>query len=178
MTSEVVASANITNLNSVPPVASTPSQGGPVALQAVDGNVTATTGKTSGSVYQLLRLPSNALLKEAKLKLDGGVTTFAGDIGFYYSNSTTDGTTVAHQGTGVNGTTGSQLFGAAVDLHAQTTMLDLMAAIPAADFDLPLWKVCGLTSDPHTPFDLCITNTSTNSGAPVVYGRATYASVP
>ena len=174
MTTEVLASTAINNLNSTPPVPNTPSTGGAVISRHMDGSVTATTGKTSGSVYQLLRLPSNARLKEAKLKLDAGVTTFTADVGFYYSNSATDGTPSSLQGTKVNSTTGSQILGAAQDLHAQTTFLELTAGLAAANFDKRLWELCGLTTDPHCPFDLCLTNTTTNSGAPVVYAAAKY----
>lgn len=174
MTAETVPSTNISNLNATPVVSATPSAGGPAMLRVGDGNVTATTGATSTSVYQLVRLPSNARVKEAKIKLDATATTFTGDIGFYYSNSTVDGTPSSKQGTKVNGNTGAQLYGAATALGSQTTFLELTAGLAAAKFDKQLWDACGLTSDPHCPFDLCVGTTATNSGAPTVYAQVKY----
>ena len=174
MATENVLATALTNLDASPPVNQTPSTGGPAPLRVIDGNVTATSGPTAGSTYKILRVPSAAVMKSAKMKLDASVATFTGDIGFYHSDSTSDNTTSANQGTKVNGNTGSQLFGAAVALAAQTTFLDLMAGIAGAKFDQPLWQVCGLTTDPRDYFDLVITTTATNSGAPVVYAQATY----
>src|ERR1700677_3805616 len=161
MTTEVLAATAIVNLNLPPPQNNTASTGGSGQYHTLDGYVAPTTGYLAGSVYQLIRVPSACYLKELKMKLDAGVTTFAGNIGLYYSNSTTDGTTSAHQGTALS----ASLFGSATDLHAQTAWLDLTALLPAADFEQPLWQVAGLTSDPHTPFDVTIVTTSTTSGS-------------
>lgn len=174
MPSEALQSTQIANLDSVPPIANTPGSGGASFLRTADGSLTATTGKTSGSTYQLLRVPSSARVKHAYVQLDAGVTTFAGDIGFYYSDSTSDGTPAANAGTKVNSTTGSQLLGAAVDLHAQTTPLDVAVTMGAAKRDEPLWQACGLTTDPHCFFDLVVTSTSTTSGAPVLSAELQY----
>lgn len=171
MTTEALKSTQITNLDSTPPVANTPNTGGPSFLRTVDGSVTATTGKTAGSTYQICRVPSAAILKHAFVTVDAGVTTFAGDFGFYYSTSATDGTNQASEGTAVNTTSGSQLLGAAQDLHAITVPLDLIFNMPSAKRDQPLWQACGLTKDPGGYFDFVMTNTSTNSGAPVLYGE-------
>ena len=174
MTTEVLAATAIVNLNLTPPQNNTASTGGSGQYHTLDGYVAPTTGYVAGSVYQLVRLPSACYLKELKMKLDAGVTTFAGNIGLYYSNSTTDGTTSAKQGTALS----ASLFGSATDLHAQTAWLDLTALLPAADFEQPLWQVAGLSSDPHTPFDVTIVTTSTTSGSPIVLARASYLSDP
>jgi hypothetical protein len=175
MTTEVLAATGIANLNAIPPQNNTASTGGSGVSHSVDGYVAPTTGYLAGSVYQFVRLPSACYLKELKIKLDASVTTFAGNIGLYYSNSTTDGTTAAHQGTALS----ASLFASAQDLHAQNTAwLDLTALLPAADFEQPLWQVAGLTSDPHTPFDVTIVTTSTTSGSPIVLCRASFVSDP
>lgn len=171
MTTEALKSTQITNLDTVPPIANTPNTGGPCFLRTTDGSVTATTGKTAGSTYQICRVLSSAILKHAYVTLDAGVTTFAGDMGFYYSDSTTDGTASANQGTKVNSTSGSQLLGAAQDLHALSVPLDLIFNMASANRDLPLWQACGLTKDPGGFFDFTMTTTSTTSGAPVLYGE-------
>lgn len=174
MTTEALQSSQIINLDMVPPLANTPGVGGPAFLRTADGNVTATTGKTAGSTYQILRLPSSARLKHCYVQLDATVTTFAGDIGFYYSDSTTDGTPASLAGAKVNSTSGSQLLGAAVDLHSQATPLDVAVTMGAAKRDEPLWQACGLTAAPHCFFDLVLTLTSTTSGAPVLSAEAQY----
>lgn len=169
MTTEALKSGAVTNLDASPVVVNTAGIGGLARLKAVDGSVTATTGKTSGSTYQLVRVRSNAIVKHLMVKLDAGVTTFAGDVGFYYSTGSNDGTLAANSGTKVGS---GQEFGAAVDLHAQTTFVDLCNNVAAAKMDKEAWDLAGLSTDPGGFFDIVITNTSTNSGAPVVYAEA------
>src|SRR5882672_114666 len=54
--------------------------------------ITGTTAVTSGSTYQMVRVPSNARIKRIWACLDAAVTTFTADIGAYYSTSHIDGT--------------------------------------------------------------------------------------
>jgi hypothetical protein len=59
-------------------------------------------------------------------------------------------------------------------LAAVTTFTNYAYAIVAADYDYPLWELCGLTSDPGGFFDLTLTNTTTNSGSEPVLARVTF----
>jgi hypothetical protein len=183
MATETLKATALTNLDATPPLVMGPSTGGPGVVRTIDGTVTPASGKTVGSLYKLIRLNSNVRLKELKLKLDATMTTFDCDIGFYYSDSTQDNTPVADQGAAVNGTTGSQYFGINVALAALTTSTDLMSQSAtgvgvntvAANFDKELWEICGLATDPHCPFDITLTSTTTaNSGSSPVYMKATY----
>lgn len=169
MTTEALKSGAITNLDASPMVFNTAGIGGRARTNLIDGSVTATTGKTAGATYQMVRVRSNAIVKHLRMKLDAGVTTFAGDVGCYYSTGANDGTLPANSGAAVNSTSGSQLFGAAVDLHTQTTSTDLCNSLTAAKLDQELWAACGLATDPGGFFDIVITITSTTSGAPVIY---------
>lgn len=174
MSTETLKSALITDLDNTPPLYYGASAGGPQTLRTTEGFVSPTSGVTLGSLYKLVRLQSCVRLKELKIKLDATVTTLTAAIGFYYSDSTSDYTTLANQGTQVNGNTGGQYFGSAVALAAQTTSLDLMASSLAANFSKELWEICGLTTDPHCPFDIVLDTTTTNSGTAAVYMRATF----
>lgn len=174
MPQDTLKSVRITSLDASPPQYYGQSEGGPATYQNTDGYVTPTSGVLLGSTYKMVRLQSSVRLKELKIKLDATMTTFTAAIGFYYSDSTTDYTPVALQGTQVNGNTGGQYFGSAVALAAQTTALDLMAASLAVNFDKELWEICGLTTDPHCPFDIVLDTTTTNSGTTNVYMRAIY----
>lgn len=172
MTTEKQQSAAIVNLDSVPPIAVGPAEGGPSFARIADGVCAITTAMTAGSTYQIARIPSNAKLKESKVKLDAGVTTFAANAGFYYSDSPTDmvGEKAALAGTAINAT----YLGSAVDLHATTTWNDLSQVLAGANFDEPLWQALGLSADPQCQIDFVLTNTSTNSGSGNVAGRVSY----
>jgi hypothetical protein len=179
MATETLKSVPITNLDLTPPQVMGPATGGPQVMRTTDGYVTPTNGATVGSVYKFCRLPSNARLKEVSGKFDPTVSaaTFTVSVGFYYSDSLNDYTTPANQGTAVNGTTGSGAITTSIALATVTTKTDLMATDIAVNFDKELWEVCGLTTDPHCPFDLSFTSLTTanaiTTGAPF-YVRATY----
>lgn len=174
MATEALKSTAITNLDASPVTRLVPGVGGTAYLRHGDGSLTATTGQLSQSTYQLARIPTRAIIKQARVKLDAGVTTFTADCGFYYSTSTTDGTPAGNRGTQVSGTTGSHVLGTAVVLANQTTFLDLAQNLTAANLDKKVWDAIGLATDPGGYFDFVLTTTTTNSGAPVVYGEIAY----
>lgn len=170
MGTEALKTTVVTNLDANPVVYATVARGAPGRVQSVDGYLTVTTAKDAGSTYQLCRVKSTVKLKHVYVGVDATVTTFANDIGFYYSTSDHDGTPKALQGTAVNTTSGSQLLGAAVDLKT-VGLVDYIKNMTAAKRDLPLWSACGLTVDPGGYMDLVLVATSTSSGAPVVYAE-------
>lgn len=175
MTTEALKSGSITDLDGgtlgVPPVRHVAGSGAAGTLRDMQDQVTATTGKTSGSTYQMIRLPSTVILKKLEWWVEATVTTFANDVDLYYSDSPYDGTKVANQGT----VAANQLFGAAVDMHTAAAPADLAYANLLGDkLNQPLWQAAGLSADPGGQFDIVLKNTSTNSGAPVVHVRATY----
>lgn len=175
MTTEALKSATITSLDATPPVRKSVGAGGAGDLEVISEVATATTGKTAGSTYQLVRLPSNCYLKHLFVWIDGSVTTFDGDVTLYYSTAAFDGTQVALSGTAV----ASHIFITAKDWHTAAAPLDLMAKsnggnLAASARMQPLWQAAGLSSDPGGFFDVTLVSTSTTSGAPIVSCEAQY----
>jgi hypothetical protein len=189
MATENLKSTQITALDANPVTngGNTAGEGGPAQLFVVDANgVTGTTAVTGGT-YQMCRIPSTAKVKDIKIQVDATVTTFAADIGVYYSTSHRDGTKQSNVAdvvsgttgpTAVNSTTGSQLFGTAVDLKTAgaglTSYINESTSYTAAKRTQPIWQAAGLSSDPGGFFDVTLTLTSTNSGAPVPYMLVEY----
>jgi hypothetical protein len=140
-------------------------------LRQIDGYLTATTGKTAGSVYRLCRVPSNAKVKHVRACIDAGVTTLDVDIGVYYA--TDQFTLPALAGTVID----ADFFASAVDLHAIITLTDYVfesTTYVASKRQQPLWQAVGLSADPGGYLDICMTNTSTTSGAPVLAMEVEY----
>jgi hypothetical protein len=125
----------------------------------------------------MVRVPSNAMIQEVYWGVAASTTTFDCDIGVYYSNGT-DGTSPANVAA-ANTTISAALFGSAVDMHTASTTGWKSATFEAGTFlpaacILPLWKAAGLSFDPGGFLDICFTNTSTTSGAPVPSCRVDY----
>ncbi len=160
MTTEALKATAVTNLSATPPVRTT-NYGMPT--QVMYGSLTATTGKTAGSVYSLIRLPSKAVLHSLKLWLDSGVTTLDGDITLYYGGGPLDGTLVT-----------AHVFATAIDLHAITSATEYLLGnnIKGTNLGKRLWEMAALASDPGGMFDIVVVSTSTNSGAPVINCQA------
>ncbi len=175
---EFLKSGVITNLDASPMVVNSAGQGGATRLHVIDSAVTVVTAAVS-STYQLVRLRSNAVVKHLYIKLDATAVEFDADIGCYYSTAVGDGTLPTYASlappTQVNGTTGSQLFGAAVVLDADVTFVDHAAGLSAATLDKELWSACGLTTDPGGFFDIVLTSTGAPSGTPTIYTEVWFA---
>lgn len=169
MATEALKSTAITNLDATPPVRTTDLG---MRVQHAFATVTGTTGVTSGSTYQLFRLPSNAKLESLELWLDAAVTTFAGDVTLYYSDNALDGS-VSKAGTGQ---VAAHVYSTALDLHATTAPKEVYRGgnITAAGLGKELWQDAGLSADPKVFFDVVIVTTSTTSGAPVVAAHAAW----
>lgn len=167
MSTEAIKSTAITNLDAVPPVTPTTGQGAPGVVKAVTGSCAVTSGVTSGSTYQLARIPTNCVVTSVKMWLDASSTTITGDVGCYYSTSTTGGTAVALQGTAVD----ADFFASAVALAAivePTEESGESGTYVGSKRVQPLWQAIGLSSDPGGNFDLVFTLTSTAGAAAVV----------
>lgn len=166
MATEALKSTPITNLDADPIVYMTPGSGGAGVVRAKFASVTATTGVTSGSTYQMVRLKSKDIVLQIYAWLTASVTTFTCDLGAYYSTSTKDGTAVANQGDVID----ADFWGSAIALASIVTMTEYTtetATYTAAKRVQPLWQALGLSADPGGYIDIVLTNTATNSGAPV-----------
>ncbi len=171
-------STAITSLNATPAVRSTAGKGGVGPLLTVVGTTAAlTTGNTAGGVLRMVRLPSNAMVQEVSWAVAAATTTFDCDVGVYYSNAY-DGTTAAHVAA-ADTAIDADRFGSAIDMHSVSTTGWTHCTFEANIFTpvmctQPLWQASGLTSDPGGFIDICFTNTTTTSGAPVPSCRVDY----
>lgn len=148
-------STSITNLDSSPPVTNTRGMGAPGSLQYVAGYVTAVAADAAGSTYQLVRVPSNCIVKRLTIESEA---QGAGKINLsvYYSDSATDGTQPPLQGVIVP-TTGDQFFASDIDLASAVTPTDVTnesGNYTIDKRDKRLWDALGLTSDPGGFFDI------------------------
>ena len=76
----------------------TSGQGAAARLVHVEGYVKPTTAATSGSYYQMVRVPRNAIIKKVIGVIFNGLTsTFTADVTVAFSDSTIDGTAPSNQ---------------------------------------------------------------------------------
>ena len=110
----------------------------------------------NGSVYRILRLPSNACIKELNLLNDAITAGTDFDIGVYQ--------TADNGGAVVD----INLFGDAIDLSSERTLpLNAMyeGGIDIINGDTRLWELLGLSADPHREYDICLTGVAVGTGA-------------
>jgi hypothetical protein len=148
-------SAAITNLDAGPVVRATAGEGTGGMLRCVDGFVTTVTADAAGSTYQMVRVPSNAKIKQLWFEA-AAMSAGKFNLSVYYSSSTTDGTQPALQGIIVP-TTGDQFFASDIDATSAIIMTDKTDENATYTVDLrtkPLWQALGLTTDPGGFFDI------------------------
>ena len=95
MGTSALKSTAITNLDTSPPTPNTAGKGAPGYLKSVSGYVTAVAADAAGSTYRLVRLPSNAVVKQVQFESEA---QGAGKVqlGVYYSDASGDGTPQAN----------------------------------------------------------------------------------
>ena len=149
MTTEALKSTSITNLDATPVTRNTTGEGGPGFLRSVSGHVTISASMAAGSTYRLVRLPSNAKVKQVLFESEAqGAGKF--NLSAYYSDSTVDGTQPAKQGVIVP-TTGDQFWASDIDCASAVALQD--KTNESGNYTLALrnkalWDALGLTSDP------------------------------
>lgn len=173
MATEALKSTPVTRLDATPPVRTTSGRGAAGVLIHTDGTVTGTTAVTSGSTYQMVRVPSNAIVKEIWAFLDTAVTTFTADIGVYYSSGIDVNADLRGDVIDADLWASAVAF-ASIVIPTQYTHEAAAAAFAVADMFLPLWEAAGLTSDPGCMLDIVLTTTATTDGAPIIYLAAKY----
>jgi hypothetical protein len=148
-----VKSTFITNLDASPAVINTAGEGGPAPLKSIDGYSTAVASSSVGATYQLVRIPSNAKVKNITFESEAqGAGKF--DLGLFYATD------------GVIGKTTSLLVAAAIDADFFATAVDTATAVTPTDVTnesgtytldkraQPIWQAVGLSSDPGGNFDI------------------------
>lgn len=173
--------AGLANLDSIPRVANNPGVGGPNFLFSVDGFVTAVAADTTGTTYQLVRVPSNAIIKRLRFESEAQGAG-AVELGVYYSTSTTDGTAANNQNS--NGTPkaiNASFFAAEFSIAAQTEGEYVRgngteSTNTIALSQEPLWQAAGLSTDPGGYIDIVATvNTSAiTTGTGNIYAMVDY----
>ncbi len=161
-------SPSITNLDAIPPFTPTTGQGGPGFNREINDWVTALSADSTSSVYKLVRIPTNAIVKKVVL-WSAVASAGAADINVCFSDATNDGTTTANQGTipQVN-SANNKLFGAAVALTSVAAAgedVTFSGTYTQALKNLPMWAALavlqnaavagsGYTDDPGGFFDI------------------------
>lgn len=173
MAADTVKSASITTLDGAtasPPAATQLTAGVGAAAECIDRSdyVTMTAGGlvSTSSTYKMVRLPTQAILKVARLFVKGGLDSSTGltvDLGAYYSDSTTDGTPPSLQGTQIS----ANCFMAAVAFgqSGAGSNVDALSNLDANLRTSPLWQQVGLTADPGGYIDIVLAVHAAVSGS-------------
>ena len=164
----ITKSASITSWDATPQVIVTTGEGGPGFLKSVNDAVTGVVGDSIGSVYRLVRIPTNAKIKAVKWNLFTGSTAGAADFGVAFSDNPNDGTPPSLAGLAnpviqVTGPVDNKMFGTATSLVTATKVnadITFAGTFLAAHQNLPLWQVfvnlgaTQFTADPGGFFDI------------------------
>lgn len=160
MTTEILKSASITNLDAVPAVRNTSGESGQGMLRQINDFVTTTTGKTTGSIYRIARVRSNVVVKQILLDSGAMSTSAAMDVGVYYSDDPLDPNYAANAGAVIT----QAFFASAVDVSSAIRATDITnesGTYTADKRNKELWDALGLSSDPGGYLDIAGTNTAT-----------------
>lgn len=152
-----VKSTPITNLDATPRAVSTAGQGGPAPLNVLSGYATAVASSSADATYQLVRIPSDAVIKDIFFQSEAqGAGKF--DLGLYYAS---DGSK--------DGIVTSLLAAAAIDQDFFATVIDAASLVARASVvdesatytldkrNQPIWQAVGLSADPKCNFDIVAT---------------------
>lgn len=161
-------SPSITNWDATPIFIGTTGEGVEGPRRVITDSVAIATTDSIGSIYRLVRIPTNAKIKQVLFD-SLTATTAAGDFDVAFSDSATDGTQPALAGgiVQVTGPVDNKLFGAAASLAAQSRVdRTFLGTFLYAHQNLPLWQVLvnlGATqfvADPGGFFDLVVKSTT------------------
>jgi hypothetical protein len=162
MAAEHIKSTNITGLDATPATKLRGGQGAADGAKIVTASLTVTTGKDTGSTYQLVRVKSTASIKRITLDAAALSASTAFDFGVYYS-SANDGTPTALQGTVVD----ADFFASAVACTNANLAVDITNESGTYTIDKrtkALWDAVGLTADPGGYLDIVATATASTAG--------------
>lgn len=155
MTTETLKSTPVNNADAIPRVPNESFEDAGIVRASI-GKVTVTSGKTTGSVYPMVRVPSTARVIAVRMSNDAGSASSAFDVGVYKANSYAS-------------ETGDQdLFGSAIACTNANVDLDVTGeatVYTAALRQKRLWDAAGLSADPGGSLDICLTSTATNAAS-------------
>jgi hypothetical protein len=146
-------STAITNREATPAVLNSPASGGASKLKSVHGYLASVTAALSiTSVIRMVEVPSNANVR-AVIFQSAAQTAGKFDIGVYRNNA--DGGAVVD----------ADLFASAVDCASAVVKTDVTnesTNYTTALQNQPLWQAAGLSADPHSTLDICLTVVTTD----------------
>lgn len=157
-------STQMTNRDAVPRVVNNP---GAVAgmLRGFAATVLAVTGDSTGSVYRMAQVPSDAVLHSLVLSSDDLGTTTTVNVGIY--------DTTANGGAAVSATLFASAFVVNAGAVSKVDMLNNTLSLNTAEQQL--WQLLGLSSDPKKNYDICITIQGACDGGGNLALRGSYA---
>jgi hypothetical protein len=163
-------SPSVINWDANPIFIPTIGEGAEGPLRVVSDLVTAVVGDSIGSIYRVIRIPTNAKVKQLTLNYPTASTAGATDIDIAFSDSATDGTQPSLAGgiVQLSGPVDNKLFASAFSLTSARNQADITFAgllttggtFTQAHQNLPLWQVLvnlGATqfvADPGGYFDI------------------------
>lgn len=158
MATTLLKSVQITNLDATPVVIGSTGENAVGNLRVVTGSVTPLSSDDTSSFYKLVRIPTTAKVKKVEI-MSRIASAGSADINIVFSDSTTDGTPPALQGTIPQmSAANNKLFGAAQSLVLAGAPTDFTfknsTNFPQASREKPLWEVLGMTADPGGFFDI------------------------
>lgn len=149
-------SAQITNLDASPAVATDAGKGAPGYLKYADGYVTAAAADGAGTKYLMNRVPSHAVVKRVTIASEAQGAG-AVDVGVWYAD---DVRYLAGGSANAGLVIDQNFFASDVNLAAKVQPTDITFEQADYTFDKwsqPLWQALGLTSDPGGMFDIVCT---------------------
>lgn len=172
MAADTVKSASITTLNGAPQNATSPTQltegvGAPGRLVDHSDFVAASAAGLVdlSSIYKMVRLPTQCILKLGRLFTKAGLDSSTGlavNLGAYYSDSTQDGTPASLQGTAID--VDCFMAAKAFGQSGAGSELDALSNLDANLRNSQLWAQCGLASDPGGYIDIVLAVQTIASG--------------
>jgi hypothetical protein len=154
-----IKSTPVTNLDAAPPTANTAGEGASALLRQIGGFVTAVAADSINTTYQLVRIPSNAKVKQVYLESEAQ-TAGAVSVGLYYA---TDGEGGKPTSLLAANAISAAFFGNAISVAAAVTPTDITNQSGTYTLDKrnqPIWQAAGLTTDPGGYFDVVATVTT------------------
>lgn len=175
MSVDHVKSSIITNLDASPVVQPTAGEGGPAPLKFNEGYATAVASSSVGATYQLVRVPSNAKIKQMIFESEAQ-TAGKFDVGVFYA---TDGEGGKPTSLLVAAAISAALFASAIDCASAVVPTDILNESGTVTLDKrtqPLWQLAGLTTDPGGYFDIVasVITTAVTTGTGKFGIRITY----
>lgn len=173
MATENLKTTAVTAAEATPPRRTNAGKGGAGLLRHIDGYLTATTAMEATSTYEMVIVPSEAIVKEVWAMLDTAVTTFTADLGVYYANTRDVPTDL--RGDVIDADLwGSAIVFAGIVIPTQYTHEAAAAAFAVADMQKELWDAAGLSADPKCNLAIVLTLTASSDGAAIPYVAVKY----